>query len=247
MHGQTMLKRFLKDHLATRYSDEFEINGRTVQVRRSARRKKSMSMRLDQGTLIVMVPARTPDQKILDWVRQKTSWIEQQAAKAVPAREYAVGATFYFSGQPLMLQHCDSPQNATIQRRDNRLCVRPDKTDAAQIRAGVRSWYQREAQACLPQRLDALSMDTGLLPQGLEIKYYKARWGSCTEKGMIQLNWRLMMVPESVVDYVIVHELCHLKHFNHSPAFWALVASHCVDYKAQRQWLKDHAAQLTLP
>lgn len=234
------------------FSETLVFEGHEVAVRRSTRRKKSWSMRFDADQLIVMTPLGVPDADILHWLASKKQWIARQAEKAVPQREYRVGEQFWFLGQQLELAPAEQPQKSTISlvksTNGSGLLASPNKaTQPEKICAGIHSWYQREAADFLPQRFDALVAQTGFKPSGLEIKYYKSRWGSCTSKRVIQLNWRLMMVPETVIDYVIIHELCHLKHFNHSKAFWALVEKHCPDHRAQRRWLKDHASELTLP
>lgn len=81
---------------------------------------------------------------------------------------------------------------------------------------------------------------------GITVRDQKTRWGSCSGKGTLSFNWRLMLAPPAVLDYVVVHELCHLTHMDHSKAFWALVESVCPDYRVHRKWLKEHGQELIL-
>jgi predicted metal-dependent hydrolase len=84
----------------------------------------------------------------------------------------------------------------------------------------------------------------GVAFQGIRIKNTKTRWGSCSSKGNLNFNWKLMMAPPYAMEYVVIHELCHLKHLNHSKAFWALVSEHMPDYKKAETWLKNHGSVL---
>ena len=83
-----------------------------------------------------------------------------------------------------------------------------------------------------------------LYPRQVTIRGQKGRWGSCSSRGALSLNWKLISAPAFVLDYVVIHELAHLAHMNHSAAFWRLVAAHCPDYKRARRWLDDHQIEL---
>jgi hypothetical protein len=107
-------------------------------------------------------------------------------------------------------------------------------------------WYRAQADTYLTERVHILSQQTDLPPASVQVRQYKARWGSCKITGDIQLNWKLIMAPPAVIDYVIIHELCHLQQHNHSPAFWALVDSFDPAHQRHRQWLKDHHSSLSL-
>ena len=96
------------------------------------------------------------------------------------------------------------------------------------------------------KRIQQLAEKTGLKPRSIIIKTYQARWGSCKITGDIQFNWKLVLAPPAIIDYVIVHELCHLTHHNHSAAFWQLVNHHYSDFKQARRWLKENGYQLEL-
>jgi predicted metal-dependent hydrolase len=89
-----------------------------------------------------------------------------------------------------------------------------------------------------------LAPQIGVRYDRIAIKGQSTRWGSCSSKRNLNFNWRLMMAPPGAVDYVIIHELCHLKELNHSPRFWALVAQHCPDYRRWERWLKVNIARL---
>lgn len=105
---------------------------------------------------------------------------------------------------------------------------------------------RRRALAELPARLHTLAAGVGLAASRVSIRNQRSRWGSCSAKGHICLNWRLVLIPDEVRDYVLIHELMHLRRLNHSPAFWRLVAEACPDYEASRRWLRENRQTLDI-
>lgn len=108
----------------------------------------------------------------------------------------------------------------------------------------IRFIFEREFKKILPDLMDKLNHQTGLTPKRLTLRDPKSRWGSCSSQGNISLSWRLFMTPPEVMEYVIIHELAHLKHMDHSKSFWQLVALHCPAYRQYIQWLKIHGSQI---
>ncbi len=96
----------------------------------------------------------------------------------------------------------------------------------------------------MAERLSIRSREMGLAPSRVSIRDQKTKWGACTSRGTVTLNWRLVMAPPEVLDYVVVHELAHLAELNHSPRFWAIVERHCPDWKRHRDWLKANGWRL---
>lgn len=119
-----------------------------------------------------------------------------------------------------------------------------DLTDTQ--RAALEKRYLEAAREYFPKRVSYFLPFTGGSFHRITIRDQKTRWGSCSAKGTLSFNWRLMLAPPAVLDYVVVHELCHLTHMDHSPAFWALVESVCPDYRIHRKWLKEHGRELIL-
>lgn len=113
-------------------------------------------------------------------------------------------------------------------------------------RAALEQRYIAAAKDYFPKRVDYYSQFTGGSYSRITIRDQKTRWGSCSAKGTLSFNWRLMLAPPSIPDYVIVHELCHLTYMNHSAAFWQKVESVYPDYRNARKWLKDHGHELVL-
>lgn len=113
-------------------------------------------------------------------------------------------------------------------------------------RLALEQRYIKAAREYFPKRAAYFQPLTGGEYHRITIRDQKTRWGSCSARGTLSFNWRLMLAPPAVLDYVVVHELCHLTHMNHSPAFWQAVADVCPDYRIHRKWLKDHGHELVL-
>lgn len=129
-----------------------------------------------------------------------------------------------------------------VKQRENRPVS--DLTQAQ--RTALEKRYIEAARSYFPKRVSYFLPLTGGSFERITIRGQKTRWGSCSAKGTLSFNWRLMLAPPAVLDYVVVHELCHLTHMDHSRAFWALVESVCPDYRTHRKWLKEHGHELVL-
>ena len=112
--------------------------------------------------------------------------------------------------------------------------------------AGMERRYREAAKEYFPKRADYYAQQLGVSYERIRIAGQKTRWGSCSSKGTLSFNWKLMLAPPKVLDYVVVHEICHLKEMNHSPRFWRLVEELMPDYKEYRKWLKENGNTLQL-
>lgn len=114
------------------------------------------------------------------------------------------------------------------------------------IRNALVEWYEQHALERLIEKTKRYAGIMGVTPHLISVRDYKSRWGSCSSKGEISYNWRIIIAPHHIVDYVVVHELCHLKHPNHSPAYWKSVKREISDYEVCRRWLKEHGSSLVI-
>ena len=121
-------------------------------------------------------------------------------------------------------------------------------TKSVQSRAAslFETWYKKQARTVLTERVEFFARECGFNVKKIRISSARTRWGSCSTKGTLSFTWRLVMAPLEVIDYVVVHELCHLKELNHSKVFWSQVGVILPDYKLRRKWLKDNGAVLRL-
>jgi predicted metal-dependent hydrolase len=160
---------------------------------------------------------------------------------------------YFYKGTPLPLKisYSDKIGNVSIAVSDTALeiLVHPyfkNKIDSALLRTYMVDWLKKQAHHTFPIKMGKWSEITGLFPYKVRIKDQRTRWGSCSSKNNINLNWRLIMAPEDVLDYVIVHELCHLAVPNHSKSFWALVAKYLPTFPKSKNWLKNYGQILLL-
>lgn len=123
---------------------------------------------------------------------------------------------------------------------------RPHSDLSAVQKTALKKRYKDAARDYIPKRVAYFQTMTGGNYTRITIRDQKTRWGSCSSNGTLSFNWRLMLAPPAILDYVVVHELCHLTHMNHSSAFWATVESVYPDYRTARKWLKEHGHELVL-
>ena len=220
---------------------------------RSARR--TLSIEVAKAGVVVRAPhfvALADIEKFLllksSWVMQKLTLQSQKCAE-IPVRNYVEGGEVLLLGEALSLRLHRQSQ-ADIFQRGNELFIglssRSRLGDEEQAKRLVSQWFQRQALHLLTLKTDALVRDMGLKHAGVTIKATRSKWGHCTSRGAIQYNWQILLAPEPIVDYLVAHEVSHLRHHNHSPEFWQLVASVCPDYKKRRAWLKANGASLIL-
>lgn len=217
-----------------------------AQIIRSKRKTIALVVGRD-GSLIVRAPLRTPEKTIRELVRQKADWIarsQEQMRQNQPAqRQFSEGETLPLLGQHHPIKIVPRQRaSLTLEGGEFRLAEKnqPRACEAFTL------WYKKKAAALLPARLEALAKKHNLRPKKVRISSARARWGSCNASGTISLTWRLVMAPPEVIDYVIVHELAHIPHPNHSKDFWNTVATLMPDYKKHLNWLKQNGQKLNL-
>ena len=210
-------------------------------VRRSPRARRVRVSVDGSGEVEVVLPKRAPERAAAQAVRELTPWIERRRRTlARAAAELArPEGTVPFLGQDLRL--VPQPGRERVHRRGDELLV--PKRDAA---AAIERWYRRQARAEIAPRLDAATARAGSTYTGLTIRGQKTRWASCSTTGHMSFNWRLLLAPEAVLDYVVEHEVCHLERMDHSPRFWALLESRVPDWREHARWLRRYGPTLVL-
>ena len=215
-------------------------------------RRKTLCLQIKSAQVRVLAPNRFPKAEILAFIQQKQTWIEiklrEQAHRAEQLQLAKQDRSLLCNGVLKQLVLTDAARFSLVESDQSIILqlpysVKPDNRELY-INKQLQDWFKQQAMSHFPARLAALSQELKLVPLDLNIKKYKARWGSCSSTGIISLNYLLMMTPNFVIDYVIVHELCHLKHMNHSKSFWDLVASFYPQYPQAKRWLKEHNLQL---
>ena len=210
-------------------------------VRRSPRARRVRVSVDGSGEVEVVLPKRAPERAAAQAVRELTPWIERRRRTlARAAAEIARPAgTLPYLGRDLRL--VPQPGRERVHRRGDELLV--PKRDAG---AAIERWYRRQARAEIGPRLDAATARAGTSYAGLTIRGQKTRWASCSTTGHMSFNWRLLLAPEAVLDYVVEHEVCHLERMDHSPRFWALLESRVPDWREHARWLRRYGPTLVL-
>jgi predicted metal-dependent hydrolase len=210
-------------------------------VRRSARaRRVRVNVHAHAGVEVVL-PARAPERAAAAAVSELRPWIERrlQEARDVRARIAARAGTLPYLGQSLEL--VPQPGRTRAHRSGERLLV-----PAGDARPAIERFYRRAARAEIGARLDHATAVAGSAYSALDIRAQRTRWASCSPKGRMSFNWRLLLAPERVLEYVVWHEVCHLEILDHSPRFWSLLEGRWPCYREDRSWLSRHGATLVL-
>jgi predicted metal-dependent hydrolase len=210
-------------------------------IRRSPRARRVRVSVENDGSVEVVLPRRASERAAAEAVRELGGWIERRRrALARAAAEVARPAgTVPFLGVQLAL--VAEPGRTRVHRRGDALLV-----PAGDPRAALERWYRRVARAEFAARLDAACARAGTPYDGLTIRGQRTRWASCSSTGAMSFNWRLLLAPEPVADYVVEHEVCHLEVLDHSPRFWALLESRVPDWRAHARWLRRYGSTLVL-
>jgi predicted metal-dependent hydrolase len=211
-------------------------------VRRSTRaRRVRVNVHAHTGVEVVL-PARAPERAAAAAVSELRPWIERRLGEAreALARVAARGGTVPYLGVSLEL--VAQPGRTRVHRRGEQLLV-PAGDDA---RPALERFYRRSARAEIAPRLDRATALAGTPYTGLDIRAQRTRWASCSSEGRMSFNWRLLLAPERVLEYVVWHEVCHLEILDHSQRFWALLERRWPGYREDRDWLRRNGATLVL-
>jgi len=210
-------------------------------VRRSPRARRVRVSVDGSGAVEVVLPRRAPERAAAQAVRELKPWIERRRRTlARAAAEIARPAgTVPYLGRELRL--VPQPGRERVHRRGDGLLV--PRRDAA---PAIERWYRRRARAEIAPRLDAATARAGTDYAGLTIRGQKTRWASCSTTGHMSFNWRLLLAPEAVLDYVVEHEVCHLEVMDHSARFWSLLESRVPDWRDHARWLRRYGPTLVL-
>ena len=226
-------------------------------IRRPRRKTASISVKPD-GTVQVMVPATLPEDRVIELIERKGRWIKEKIAhfedlkSNYSPKEYASGEYFAYLGRNYRLKIVTgSPEDNPVKLAKGwfRIHVPADITAKAHNQLVVdqlSGWYQEHASARLKEKAQNFAQLMGVTPSSIGIKGYKSRLGTCHSDGRVYFNWRIIMAPHAVVDYVVVHELSHLVHHDHSKNFWKCVERVLPDYIERKAWLRVNARRLML-
>lgn len=226
---------------------EIDLLGTTVEydVRRSSDATKPR-IDVDIRGVTVVVPESDAVQPA-EILKENAAWVIDKKRKyeayqeQIPERRFEAGATFPYRGE----QH-----EVVIERRssstivDGAFRLAAHHVEETSVKRALETLYRRKARETFEERADQYAAEMTLDYEKIEVRNQRTKWGSCSTSGTLGLNWRLMMAPLAVIDYIVIHELAHLREPNHTKEFWSLVAEHDPDYEDHAHWLEEHSVQL---
>ncbi len=209
-------------------------------------RKKTASIKVEDGKVRVLIPRTLSPTRLEDLIRKKTPWIRRQLKiqadqKLVKLKEYVSGESFTYLGRNYRLKLINDPSKEVkliggkfVYGTASNLTENEKK---AKTQKALHDWYVKHARERLAEKTERYAKLLGVYPSSIKVRSFKSRWGSCSINGEITYNWKIIIAPHHIVDYVVVHELCHILYQNHSESFWGALERIIPDYKECRTWL----------
>jgi len=216
---------------------KIEIEHEIIDVHVQYGNGKKMSIHIDvSGFITVKAPKGTSDERVARAVELHGKWIREKIdglakARALPkAKEYQEQGTFLYLGKTYLLHEL----------------IETGESNEEELRHRLKKFYFASCKKIIGERIEGYQTQLKVKPKSIEIVESKTKWGSCSASKKLTFNYRLAMAPLDVIDYVIIHELCHLLHMNHDRSFWRRVGSIMPDYKAKQDYLDRHGQAMTL-
>lgn len=229
-------------------------------LRRSPRARRLRVTIDHRRGLVVTVPvSRPPSMRAIEsFLAEREDWVRRHVARRADAVDLvaarggiADGATVMYLGLPHRLRVVTAPpgrRTSTVSRvggdDGDELVVAVRAGERRSVSAILEGWYRVRARAIIGRAIERHAAALGVVPAAVSIRDQQTRWGSASRSGRLAFSWRLVLTPPGVLDSVVVHELAHLRVFGHGPAFWAVVATRCPDYRKWRGWLRRHSVEL---
>ena len=219
------------------------------------RKRKTMAIQIQAPDKITVIsPIGVKEDEILRVVKGKSKWIVQKLFQIREidhlkrTREYVNGESFIYMGRnySLQIQYDRTYKIPKAKLYRGKLYVYSDCYDPLFIRLAIEKWYKEKALQKIEERISYYQKYFDVAPNKVMVKEQKKRWGSCSSQRNLNFNWKCIMAPSPVLDYLVVHEMCHMVHMNHSPDFWNLVASILPDYEKRREILKNQGVKYDL-
>lgn len=228
--------------------ERIRINDVVIEVKRSPRRKTVEIMVERDGRVVIYSPESANSKSLESIARGKLIWIyrkigrKEEELHRLPAKEFVSGEGFYYLGRKYRLKLLDDPatsRDGTGLLLQNGRFLMPREL-APKGRGIFVRWYTEQALEHVSLRVKALKARVAAEPQSISIRDLGFRWGSCTHKGKVFFHWRIILLPQQRIDYLITHELVHLHEHNHSPAFYERLARAVPDYAKHEDWLRRY-------
>jgi len=198
-----------------------------------------------QGVKVVLPEESSEDPEAL--LAENAAWVVEKKHKYdtyredIPERRFEEGATFPFLGEP---HEAIVEQRPTSEVQDGELRLAEHHVEETSVRRALETLYRRKAREWFEERAQQYASEMGVQFEQIEVRNQRTKWGSCSTTGTLGLNWRLLMAPPEIGEYIVIHELAHLREANHTDGFWSLVAEHDPDYADHAEWLDEYSTRL---
>ena len=220
---------------------------------RSERKNISISIEPNKN-IIVKAPLGIPDEEVMGVVKKKSKWITgklfemREMENRIYQREYVNGEAFTYMGRSYSLQLVDdnTVKKPVVRLYRGKLYVNTPTRNEEVIHKAISKWYLDKAKEKIPERVAYYEKFFVEKRGRIEIKDQKKRWASCTKEGNLTFNWKGIIAPANILDYIIVHEMCHLRYMNHSKEFWEMLGRVLPDYESRKEWLMNNGIKLDM-
>lgn len=224
-----------------------EVDGLAFALHKSGRRKTLQITVERSGDLAIFAPDDVPQADILRFVQEKLLWVhtriaeKQRLQRHAPIKEFVDGEGFLYLGKSYRLRLVDQ-QFADLSLTAGRFLLRRNRLPRA--RDTFVSWYSRNALRWFTAKVDEHARRMGVQVTDVKIQDLGFRWGSFSPDGRVQFHWKAILLPPRIAEYIVVHELAHAAHANHSPAFWQQIEKHMPDWQQRKTWLSEHGIEV---
>lgn len=232
-----------------------EYGTKTIEFEVEYRNRKSLEISIQPPDNIrVRAPKWSSEEEILKIVKSKGKWITQKLFefKDVEYRkrkkEYVNGESFMYLGRNYSLEIIknEDVKRPQVKLYRGKFYIETNTMDQDKLKQAMEQWYREKTLEKILEKADYYKSYFNKDPNSIKVKEQKKRWGSCNSRGNLMFNWRCSMAPSNVLDYIVVHEMCHMIHLNHSKNFWKLVEKIMPDYKNRKEWLKINGIKMHL-
>lgn len=230
-------------------SSGLTICGQPLTIHFSARKSFQIQIRPDK-TVVARAPVFLNEREVFNMIKEKTLWIEKTLAAMpapLPPLEFKDGDSLTYRGTKITLNLVQTPgtKGSSVELSGETLIVHTPFCERDTIISLLKAWMKEQARKEIHSLIASLIPLIKAAPHKITLREQKTRWGSCSSRGNLSFNWKIIMAPPEVLRYLVIHEMAHLIHMNHSGRFWKLVAKLDPGFKSHKKWLKEKGHTLT--
>ncbi|MBF8984482.1 M48 family metallopeptidase [Lutibacter sp. B2] len=234
---------------------KIEYNNETIEFTIVYEERETVGIKIDDiEGIIVVVPKQADEKVIIDIVKSKAPLILQKLKEStetnpcIKEKKYENGELFLYLGDQYAIQIIidESIKKDIVKFKNGLICITVRKSEKEAYKNSMEKFYKKKCRKKILERIEYYQKYFKIKPKEIKIIESKNKWGSCSSNRNINFNWRLIMAPIEVIDYIVVHEMCHLMHMNHSKSFWTLVGKIIPDYKQRSEWLKYNNSRMNI-